>query len=73
LGAAIGCLIPGAVAVGTRFEWIGLVGLVAAAWFASRALPMGVWIDDRRPTIRNLLRTRTVAIEDADRFDFELN
>jgi hypothetical protein len=32
---------------------------------------MGVWIDDRRCTIRNLFRTRTVVIEDADRFEFE--
>lgn len=73
LGAAIGWLIPGAIAVDTRFEWIGWVSVVAAGWSVVRALRMGVWIDDRRCTIRNLLRTRTVAIEDADRFDFEMN
>lgn len=73
LGAAIGCLIPGAIAVDTHFEWIGFVSLVAAAWSAFRALRMGVWIDDRHCTIRNLLRTRTVLIEDVDRFDFELS
>jgi len=72
IGTAVVTSIGGIVVAGiSEGEPIGIVlGLGLGVVLFLRGLRLGVTIDDRQVVVRNLFRTRTVLIGDADRFEF---